>query len=80
MLAHDTLWVDEEGWTEIQAMFMHQLQELLLTSERINQRLQDDPTKPKFLLSYLMASFESPTPEELAESEDTTSPSVSSET
>lgn len=68
VLAHDTLWVDEEGLAEIQAMFIHQLQELLLTSERIHQRLQDDPTKPKFLLSYLMASFESPNPEDLQES------------
>jgi len=80
VLAHDTLWVDEEGLAEIQAMFMHQLQELLLTSERIHQRLQDDPTKPKFLLSYLMASFESPVPEDLAESEVTTAPPTSSET
>jgi hypothetical protein len=47
---------------------MHQLQELLMTSERIHQRLQDDPAKPKFLLSYLMASFESPIPEDLQES------------
>jgi len=80
VLAHDTLWVDEEGWTEIQAMFTRQLKELMLTSERVRQRLQEDPAKPKFLLSYLMASFESPTPEDLAESGDTAAPSISSET
>lgn len=63
VLAHDTLWVDEEGAAEIQAMFVRQLQELLIASERIHQRVQQDPAKPRFLLSYLMASFESPNPE-----------------
>jgi len=71
VLAHDTLWVDEEGLAEIQSMFMRQLQELLITTERIHQRLHKDPDGPKFLMSYLMASFESPPPEDLVETEDT---------
>lgn len=74
VLAHDTLWVDEEGLAEIQAMFLRQLQELVITSEQIHQRLQENPTRPKFLMSYLMASFESPIPDDLAESEDTIAP------
>src|SRR5436305_1931691 len=32
VLAHDTLWADEEGLAEIQALFMRQLKELLMTS------------------------------------------------
>jgi len=75
ILAHDTLWVDEEGLVEIQSMFLRQLQELLMTSERIHQRLQKDPAKPRLLMSYLMASFESPPPEDLAEGEETTTSS-----
>jgi hypothetical protein len=67
VLAHDTLWVDGKGWAEIQSMFLRQLQELLITTERIHQRLQEKPGQTKFLLSYLMASFESPIPEDLKE-------------
>ena len=72
VLAHDTLWVDEEGWGEIQSMFLRQLQDLLITTDRIHQRLKENPGAPKFLLSYLMASFESPIPEDLKESGDLT--------
>jgi hypothetical protein len=70
VLAHDTLWVDEDGLTEIQSILLRHLQELLIATERIHQRVQENPDEPKFLLSYLMASFESPVPEDLKQSED----------
>ena len=70
VLAHDTLWVDEEGLTEIQSMFLRQLQDLVITTERIHQRLRATPDAPKFLMSYLMASFESPIPDDLMKSEE----------
>lgn len=65
VLAHDTCWVDEEGWEEIQGAFLTMLKELLLTTERVEQRIRDNPDRPAFLLSYLMASFESPLPSDL---------------
>jgi DNA-binding transcriptional ArsR family regulator len=64
VLAHDTLWVDDQGWDEVQSMFLRQLQDLLITTEQIERRLRANPDRPKFLLSYLMASFESSPPEE----------------
>jgi DNA-binding transcriptional ArsR family regulator len=70
VLAHDTFWVDEEGWEEIQSIFLRQLEDLLMTTERISKRLQENPDQPKFLMSYLMASFESPVPADLKEAED----------
>jgi hypothetical protein len=69
VLAHDTFWVDKAGWEEIQAMFLRQLKELLMTTEQIHQRVHENPEAPKFLMSYLMASFESPVPEDLREAE-----------
>jgi ribosomal protein S25 len=62
VLAHDTCWVDQEGWEEIQTLFVAMLHELLLTTERVEERIRNNPDRPAFLLSYLMASFESPLP------------------
>lgn len=62
VLAHDTFWVDEEGWQEVQSMFLTMLKELLITAEQIEKRVRENPKRPSFLLSYLMSSFESPPP------------------
>lgn len=62
VLAHDTFWVDEEGWQEVQTIFLRTLQDLLIATEQIEKRVRQHPERPSFLLSYLMASFESPVP------------------
>jgi hypothetical protein len=59
-LSHDTVWIDEEGWTEIHTMFQHHLEDLLITTQRIKERLDADPDLPRFLATYLMATFETP--------------------
>ncbi|MFL5873124.1 MAG: ArsR/SmtB family transcription factor [Solirubrobacterales bacterium] len=59
-LSHDTLWIDEAGWEEIHNMFREHLEELLMTTQRITQRLEADPDAPRFLATYFMATFESP--------------------
>ncbi|HET6241149.1 MAG TPA: hypothetical protein VFD99_04070, partial [Arthrobacter sp.] len=59
-LSHDTLWIDEAGWEEIHTMFREHLEELLMTTQRITQRLEADPDAPRFLATYFMATFESP--------------------
>lgn len=62
-LSHDTLWIDEQGWTEVHTMFQRHLEDLLMTTERIKQRLDADPDLERFLVTYFMATFESPRPE-----------------
>jgi hypothetical protein len=59
-LSWDTLYVDEEGWTEIHTMFRQHLEDLLMTTDRIKERLDADPALPRFLLTYLMSTFETP--------------------
>lgn len=59
-LSHDTLWVDEQGWKELHSSFKAHLEDLLLTSQRIFERLEGDPETPRFLATYFMATFESP--------------------
>lgn len=59
-LSHDTLWIDEQGWTEIHTMFQRHLEDLLMTTQRIRERLEGDPDLPRFLVTYFMATFETP--------------------
>jgi hypothetical protein len=59
-LSHDTIWVDEEGWTELHMMFQRMLEDLLTASHNIEKRLGEDPDLPRFLATYLMATFETP--------------------
>lgn len=62
-LSWDTLYVDEQGWTEIHTMFRRHLEDLLITTDRIKDRLDADPELPRVLVTYLMATFETPPPE-----------------
>jgi hypothetical protein len=59
-LSHDTLWIDEQGWKELHTKFQAHLEDLLMTSQRIHERLEADPEIPRFLATYFMATFESP--------------------
>lgn len=61
-LSHDTLWTDDQGWAEVHTMFQRHLEDLLMTTQRIKQRLDADPAIDRFLVTYLMATFESPPP------------------
>ena len=61
-LSHDTFWTDEQGWTEMHSMFQRHLEDLLITAQRIKGRLDDDPDIPRFLVTYFMATFETPPP------------------
>ena len=62
-LSHDTLWIDEQGWGEIHKMFREHLEDILMTTERIKQRLESNPEAQRFLATYFMATFESPRPD-----------------
>jgi hypothetical protein len=54
----DSLYVDQEGWETIATMFQRHLEELLTESQRIRERLKDNPDVERFLVAYMMATFE----------------------
>jgi hypothetical protein len=68
-LSYDCLWIDEKGWTEIHTLFRRHLEDLLIATEGIKQRLDADPTIPRFLATYLMATFETPPEDDETEEE-----------
>lgn len=57
-LSWDTLYVDDQGWVELHAMFREHLEDLLATTQRIESRLGEDSNLPRFLATYFMATFE----------------------
>lgn len=59
-LSHDTIWVDDEGWTELHTLFQRMLEDLLTASHKIEKRLRENPDLPRFLATYMMATFETP--------------------
>lgn len=59
-LAWDTLWVDEQGWKELHTMFREHLENLLVVTEQIKERVDADDELPRFLATYFMSTFETP--------------------
>jgi hypothetical protein len=59
-LSWDTLWTDEQGWTELHTMFREHLENLLEVTDRIKKRMDADDQLPRFLATYFMATFETP--------------------
>jgi len=57
-LSWDTMYVDQEGWKTITLMFQRQLEELIAESQRIKERLRENPDLERFLITYMMATFE----------------------
>lgn len=57
-LSWDTFYTDEEGWTELHTKFRKHLEDLICTTQRIKERLNADPDLPRFLTTYLNATFE----------------------
>lgn len=61
-LSWDTFYTDEEGWEEIHTKYRKHLEDLICTTQRIKERLEADPDRPRFLATYMNATFESPPP------------------
>jgi hypothetical protein len=57
-LSWDTQYVDQEGWETIAVMFQRHLEEVLAECQRIKERLKADPGLERFLVTYMMATFE----------------------
>lgn len=58
-LSWDTFYVDDLGWSELHTLFREHLEELLVTTQRIKQRLDAaSPDTPRFLATYFMSTFE----------------------
>lgn len=57
-LSWDTQYVDQEGWETLAVMFQHHLEEIMTECEKIKERLKADPGLERFLVTYMMATFE----------------------
>lgn len=63
-LSWDTAWVDDEGWQQLHLIFQRALEETLVVTTECAKRLDGVPADRRFLITYLLATFESP-PEDL---------------
>jgi len=57
-LSWDTQYVDQEGWETIAVMFQRLLEEVMAECQRIKERLKANPDLERFLVTYMMATFE----------------------
>lgn len=57
-LSWDTQYVDQEGWETIAVMFQRHLEEVMAECQKIKERLKADPSLERFLVTYMMATFE----------------------
>lgn len=57
-LSWDTQYVDQEGWETIAVMFQRHLEEVMAECQRIKERLKANPDLERFLVTYMMATFE----------------------
>jgi len=57
-LSWDTQYVDQEGWETIAVMFQRHLEEVMAECQRIKERLKANPGLERFLITYMMATFE----------------------
>jgi hypothetical protein len=60
VLAWDVMQVDMKGWEKAHGILKRALEELIGVGEECRERVADLPDDKVFLLSYLLASFESP--------------------
>lgn len=63
-MSWDTAWVDEEGWQQLHGIFQRALEESLIATTESAQRLKNVPLSEQFLVTYLLATFESPADDE----------------
>ena len=64
-MSWDTAWVDEEGWQELHKVFQRALEEALLITTETSKRVADVPRAKRFLVTYLISTFESPAEDDL---------------
>lgn len=57
-LSWDTFYIDEQGWKRLHTMFRKFLEELLIETELVKERLDGDPDLPRFLATFFMSTFE----------------------
>lgn len=63
-MSWDTAWVDEEGWQQLHRIFQRALEESLIVTTESAKRLENLPRGEQFLVTYLLATFESPPEDE----------------
>jgi hypothetical protein len=68
ILAWDVMQVDMQGWEKGHAILARTVTELIALGDECAKRVVDLPPDQVFLVSYLLASFESPERPEAAES------------
>jgi DNA-binding transcriptional ArsR family regulator len=59
-MSWDTAWVDEEAWQELHMVFQRALEEALVITEKASKRVAGLPPGERFLVTYLLSTFESP--------------------
>ena len=57
-LSWDTQYVDQAGWERLAVMFQRHLEEVMAECKKIKERLKADPGLERFLVTYMMATFE----------------------
>jgi hypothetical protein len=57
-LSWDTQYVDQEGWETLAVMFQRHLEEVMAECKKIKERLKANPDLERFLVTYMMATFE----------------------
>lgn len=63
-LTWDTAYVDERTWQQIHPIFQRALEETMTVLADNEERIKDLPPDQKFLITYLLSTFESPVPKE----------------
>jgi len=65
-LSWDSMWVDDEGWRKLGALFDETLKAALAIRDECEERMSNPTTEGAWVASYLISSFpSSPPPEEV---------------
>jgi DNA-binding transcriptional ArsR family regulator len=59
-MSWDTAWVDEAAWEKLHLVFQRALEEALVITAEAAERVAALPPEEKFLVTYLLSTFESP--------------------
>lgn len=63
-LSWDSMWVDDEGWKKLGALFDETLKAALAIRDECAERMPDPQQEGAWVASYLISSFPSPLPPE----------------
>jgi hypothetical protein len=64
-MSWDTAWVDEEGWQRLHMIFQRALEEALIITTEATERVAELPPAHRFLVTFLISTFESPPADDL---------------